>query len=165
MLRSFPLPDIESQIVPCFTPQHVRMAYMSDLTDVIDAVNAGDTEEAIRLAQVNSESDADGLIQTLRMNLQTQLDQHQAKKDRYETQAQACETNIQEMQGQLAEFGPTETLTDPNDLHMVSELTNTIRLMIRNRRMYQSKLEQTESTIASLHRRISSMEEKIEESL
>ena len=165
LTRSFPLPDVETQIVRCFTPEHVRVAYASNISGVIDAVNAGDTEEALRLAQVDSETDSDGLIHTLRHNLQSQKEKLQNKKQRYETYKENCDRNVLELQESLSSIGPAEHLMDPNELHQVTELTSSLRLMMRNSRNYEIKIEQTIQAIESLDSRISTMEERIEESM
>ena len=166
ILNAFPLPQVQEQIVECYTPNHVRMAYASNLRNVIDAVNAGDTEEALRLAHVDQANDSNGLIETLRNNLTYQLEQWQHKKDRYNNLLENCNRNISEMQEQVSGMNQQiSSITDPNELHHISELTESIRIMMRNSQNYEQKMLTATQTIQSLQSRIESMQEKIEESM
>ena len=162
IIESFPLPPMQEQIVRCHTPEHVRVAYASNMGDVIDAVNAGDTEGAIRMCHCETQTNTDGLIESLRSNIQSQIEDIESKMRRMETLAETCERKKREYTESLEQMGPVQMITNPDILHHHTEITTALRITMRSQEHYRTKQNTYRNHIESLQNRIQSMEERIQ---
>lgn len=165
ILESFPLPDVQVQNVICHTPSHVRAAYASNRRDVIDAVNAGDIEQAINMCNCDRQDNADGLIGSLRSNMQQQIEDLRQKQVRLDNLIRICNEKQQEYQDCLREIGPVDQLTDPDQISRHVQVASALRMTIRNISMYEDRKQQNESSIESLNQRLQTIQERVEETM
>lgn len=163
--RAFPLPEPVSQIVSCYTPPHARIAYASNMSNVIEAVNAGDTQRALNLCNCETADSQDGLIEAMKTHMQRDLTRLRRRKERLEGRIESITGEITSYQRLVDDMGEVEAITDPNVLEERNTYLQHIRIYDRNKQRIEDELSNVNESIVSLQRRITSMEERVDEAM
>lgn len=163
--ESFPLPEPTTQLIRCFTPNHIRIAQESNLRSVVDALNAGNTELALQLCNCDMESSEQGLIESLKQNMRQQIDQIVSKRTRVQRHERVTNEKIQEYQQELDNLGPRDEILSLDNRDRYNVLSETLRMYQNNLNGYQSRISSFDSQIESLQSRLRTMDRRLEDTM
>lgn len=161
--ESFPIIQYVSKVIDCLTPNHVRIAQRSNMRDVIDALNAGDTELALQICNCNTEQSESGLIESLQQSMRYQMSLIELKQRRVEEHLQTAECEMERIRSSIAELGSVDAMMSPDVLDEHATLLETLRVYSHNATNYTQTIQRYQIQLDSFKHRLESMTERMQE--
>lgn len=144
--KSFNLPDPIKHIIKCWTPNELKVLQGIAMPEVIQALNAGDTQTAITLTHCNISNES-SIVETTLSYLQTKLND--------------CNETIENKKKTIEEINVNIALNQNVDEDVILELKKNIKNVKQSLKLYNDKQKQLQFKLESLKERISNVQEKI----
>ena len=163
--RGFSLPDIVETKIECFTSREELAASAANMENVLEAIQAGDTSGAIALCGISENSSESGIIERMEASLKNEIETVEKKMECNRDRLAGVNERINEINISISELGDISSITDPERLTRYQELLVGQQVYNRIKIRMSRLISSQEAELNSLNRRLSSMVERVKESL
>lgn len=163
--RGFSLPDIVETKIECFTSREELAASAADMENVLEAIQAGDTSGAIALCGISENSSESGIIERMEASLKNDIQCVSGRLESNRRRLERVNESINEVNGAIGELGDISSITEPDTLLRYQQLLEGQQVLNRNKIRISRLVSNQEAELDSLDRRLTSMVERVKESL
>ena len=163
--RGFSLPDIVETKVECFTSREELAASAANMENVLEAIQAGDTNGAIALCGISENSSESGIIERMEASLKNEIETVGRRLEGNRGRFERVNESINEVNSAISELGDISSITEPATLMRYQELLEGQQVLNRNKIRISRLISGQEAELDSLNRRLTSMVERVKESL
>ena len=163
--RGFSIPDVVETQIACFTSREELAASAANMENVLEAIQAGDTNSAIALCGISEHSSETGIIERMETSLKNEITKNEELLTKKRDQLARINEGVTQVVQAIRDLGEISNITEPETLLRYQQLLEEQQVFNRNKMRIASIIRRQERIVDSLQRRLTNMVERVKESL